>query len=69
MGPNLRSARPRAAQGMGLFVLVLGYGRHMFARIVFDQTTETWLRLRAEAFEELGDVDEVVVPDNLKAAV
>ncbi len=52
-----------------VFVLVLGYSRHMFARIVFDQTTETWLRLHAEAFEELGGVVEVVVPDNLKAAV
>jgi hypothetical protein len=49
--------------------MVLGYSRHMFARIVFDQTTETWLRLHVEAFEELGGVVEVVVPDNLKAAV
>ncbi len=31
--------------------------------------TETWLRLHVEAFEELGGVVEVVVPDNLKAAV
>lgn len=52
-----------------VFVLVLGYSRHMFARIVFDQTTETWLRLHVEAFEELGGVVETVVPDNLKAAV
>lgn len=52
-----------------VFVFVLGYSRHMVARIVFDQTTETWLRLHVEAFEELGGVVEVVVPDNLKAAV
>jgi len=52
-----------------VFVMVLGYSRHMFARVVLEQTTETWLRLHVEAFEELGGVVEVVVPDNLKAAV
>lgn len=52
-----------------VFVLVLGYSRHMVVRIVFDQKTETWLRLHVEAFNELGAVPRVVVPDNLKAAV
>jgi transposase len=52
-----------------VFVLVLGFSRHMFARIVFDQKVETWLRLHIEAFEEFGAVPAVLVPDNLKAAV
>lgn len=52
-----------------VFVMVLGCSRHMVARIVFDQKVETWLRLHVEAFEELGGVIEVVVPDNLKSAV
>ena len=52
-----------------VFVMVLGYSRHMFARIVFDQSTETWLALHVAAFEALGGVPEFVVPDNLKAAV
>lgn len=52
-----------------VFVLVLGYSRHMVVRIVFDQKTETWLRLHVEAFTELGAVPRVMVPDNLKAAV
>ena len=26
-----------------VFVMVLGYSRHMFAQIVFDQSTETWI--------------------------
>ena len=51
------------------FVMVLGYSRHMVVRIVFDQKVETWLRLHVEAFEELGGVPKVIVPDNLKAAV
>lgn len=51
------------------FVMVLGFSRHMIARVVFDQRVETWLRLHIECFEELGGVPEVIVPDNLKAAV
>jgi transposase len=66
---RLYDPRARVMRKAWVFVLVLGYSRHMFARIVFDQTTETWLRLHVEAFEELGGVVEVVVPDNLKAAV
>ncbi len=52
-----------------VFTMVLGYSRHRVDRIVFDQKTSTWLRLHVEAFEELGGVPKVVVPDNLKAAV
>ena len=52
-----------------VFVLVLGFSRHLFAKIVFDQRTETWLRLHLEAFAWFGGVPEVIVPDNLKAAV
>jgi transposase len=52
-----------------VFVMVLGHSRRMVARIVFDQKVETWLQLHVEAFAELGGVPEVIVPDNLKAAV
>lgn len=52
-----------------VFVMVLSYSRHQFARICFDQKTETWLKLHAEAFEHFGGVPEVIVPDNLKSAV
>lgn len=52
-----------------VFVMVLGFSRHMFAKIVFDQRVETWIELHIEAFEKLGGVVEVIVPDNLKSAV
>ncbi len=52
-----------------VFVMVLGCSRHQVCRVVFDQKIDTWLRLHVEAFEELGGVPKVVVPDNLKAAV
>ncbi len=52
-----------------VFVMVLGYSRHMWAKVVFDQKTETWLMLHKEAFAAFGGCVETVVPDNLKAAV
>jgi len=52
-----------------VFVMVLGYSRHQFARVVFDQRSETWLRLHAMAFAFFGGVPATIVPDNLKAAV
>jgi transposase len=41
----------------------------MFIQLVFDQSTETWVRLHVEAFEYFGGVPAVIVMDNLKAAV
>lgn len=52
-----------------VFVMVLGHSRKMWAHVVFDQRTETWLRLHEEAFAALGGVPRTLVPDNLKAAV
>jgi hypothetical protein len=52
-----------------VFVMVLGSSRHMFAKVVFDQSATTWQQLHAEAFAFFGGIPETVVPDNLKAAV
>lgn len=52
-----------------IFVMVLGYSRHMVVRIVFDQKVETWIELHVQSFAEFGAVPKVVVPDNLKSAV
>jgi transposase len=52
-----------------VFVMVLGYSRHQFAKVVFDQKAMTWQQLHAEAFAYFGGVPEKIVPDNLKAAV
>ena len=52
-----------------IFVMVLCCSRHQFARVVFDQSTTTWLRVHAEAFTKFGGVPRTLVPDNLKAAV
>jgi transposase len=52
-----------------VFVAVLGHSRHLCARIVFDQRATTWIDLHVALFTEFGGVPEVLVPDNLKAAV
>lgn len=52
-----------------IFVMTLGFSRFTYAEIVFDQKADTWLQLHMNAFEWLGGVPRVVVPDNLKAAV
>ncbi len=52
-----------------IFVLVLGFSRHMYAEIVLNQKTDTWLQLHINAFEKLKGVIGTIVPDNLKAAV
>jgi len=52
-----------------LFVMTLGFSRHMYVDLVFDEKEETWIRLHVRAFEHFGGVPRVLVPDNLKAAV
>ncbi len=52
-----------------VFIMVLGYSRHMFAKVVFDQKASTWIDLHILAFEHFSGVPKVIVPDNLKAAV
>jgi transposase len=52
-----------------VFVMVMAFSRHMFAKLVFDQKTSTWIQWHIEAFDWFGGVPETIVPDNLKAAV
>lgn len=66
---KLMDAEQHILRRAWVFIMVLGYSRHIFAKIVFNQKTETFLRLHIEAFQYFGGVVETVVPDNLKAAV
>jgi transposase len=58
-----------AARRAWVFVMVLGYSRHLFARVVFDQSEKTWLDCHVRAFAWFGGAPRTLVPDNLKAAV
>ncbi len=52
-----------------VFVATLGYSRHQYAELVFDQKVATWIALHKRAFQFFGGVPKRVIPDNLKAAV
>ncbi len=52
-----------------VFIATLGYSRHQYAELVFDQKVPTWIALHRRAFESWGGVPKRMVPDNLKAAV
>lgn len=52
-----------------VFVMTLGFSRHFFAHVVFDQTIATWIDLHVRAFRFFGGIPQTLVPDNLKAAV
>jgi transposase len=52
-----------------VFVATLGYSRHQYAEIVFDQKINTWIGLHQRAFAFFGGVPNRVVLDNLKAGV
>lgn len=52
-----------------VFVMTLGFSRHQYVEIVFDQRVETWVALHVRAFESFGGVVKRVVIDNLKAGI
>jgi len=52
-----------------VFVMALEFRRHMFAEVVFDQSTVTWPRLHVAARECPGVVLRAPVPDNLKTGI
>jgi transposase len=52
-----------------LFIAVLGASNYTYAEATWSQTLPDWIGSHVRAFAALGGVPEVVVPDNLKAAV
>ena len=52
-----------------VFVAVLGASNYTFAEATWTQTLPDWTRSHVRAFEAFGGVPQVVIPDNLKAAV
>jgi transposase len=65
----LRDDRTGEGRAAWVFVMTLGWSRHMYAEIVLDQKLPTWLGCHQHAFEFFGGVPQRVVLDNLKAAI
>jgi transposase len=52
-----------------LFVAALGASSYTYAEAARDQQMDSWLRVHAHAFEYLGGIPALVVPDNAKTGV
>lgn len=63
---NSRTGEVHAA---ALFIAVLGASHSTYAEATGSQTLPDWMGSHVRAFAALGGVPEVVVPENLKAAV
>lgn len=52
-----------------IFVAVLGASNYTFAEATWSQTLADWTGSHVRAFEFMGGVPQVIVPDNLKSGV
>jgi transposase len=52
-----------------IFIAVLGASNYTYVEATWTQSLPDWIGSHVRTFEALGGVPEVVVPDNLKAAV
>jgi len=52
-----------------IFVAVLGASSYTFAEVTLSQNLPDWLGSHRRAFEFIGGVTELVIPDNLKSGV
>ena len=52
-----------------IFVAVLGASNYTYAEATWTQSLPDWISSHVRTFAALGGVPEIVVPDNLKAAV
>jgi len=70
-GPTMAVVNPDTGEirDAQIFVAVLGASNYTFACASWSQKQIDWLNAHVKAFEFLGGVTEIVVPDNLKSAV
>lgn len=52
-----------------LFKMTLSYSGHSYEEVVWHQDVETFIACHIRAFEALGGVAVILIPDNLKAAI
>ena len=63
---NPRTGEIRESQ---IFLATLGASSYTFAEATWNQDLSDWLGSHRRAFEFIGGVPEIIVPDNLKSAV
>jgi Transposase and inactivated derivatives len=52
-----------------IFIAVLGASNYTYAEATMTQELSNWISSNVRAFEFLGGVPKIVVPDNLKSAI
>jgi transposase len=52
-----------------IFIAVLGASNYTYAEVTWTQTLPDWIASHSRAYEYIGGVPEVTVPDNLKSGV
>lgn len=67
--PRLQDPKTGEVQEVELFVAAFGASSCTYAEATLTQSTQDWIRSHERAFEYFDGVPEVVVPDQLKAAV
>ena len=70
-GQKVPVVDPRSGEvhDASIFIAVLGASNYTFAEATWSQSLPDWIGSHVRAFEALGGVPQVLVPDNLKAAV
>ncbi len=70
-GPTMAVVNPDTGEvrDAQIFVAVLGASNYTFACASWSQQLPDWLDAHVKAFDFLGGVPELVVPDNLRSAV
>jgi transposase len=63
---NAHSGEVHEAQ---VFLAVLGASNYTYAEVTWTQSLPDWIASHVRTFQALGGVPDIVVPDNLKAAV
>lgn len=69
MGPKITDPVTGEIVSTWIFVMVLAWSRHLYAEIVTNQNTRTWLICHRRAFEFFGGVPQKIMIDNAKCAV
>jgi transposase len=67
--PVACDGRPRGRPMAQIFVAVLGASSFTFARAGWTQALPDWIDAHVQAFEAIGGVPHLLVPDNTKTAV
>jgi transposase len=70
-GQTIPVVDPRTGEvhATAIFIAVLGASNYTFAEATWSQSLPDWIGSHVRAFAAFGGVPQVVVPDNLKAAV